>query len=82
MLFIPMSNCFIRHSGENEKKKKKKIISKRVFFCFYLNRELKRVAHHPVVFVLTDNSSLSAAHNPHLLFPLSIVDELKIEQIQ
>jgi len=44
-------------------------------------RELKRVAHHPVVFVLTDNSSLSAAQNPHLLFPLSILDELKIEQI-
>lgn len=44
-------------------------------------RELKRVAHHPIVFILTDHSSLSALNNPQLLFPLSIVDELKIEQI-
>jgi hypothetical protein len=44
-------------------------------------RELKRVAHHPIVFILTDNSSLSALNNPYLLFSLSIIDELKIEQI-
>ncbi|CAF3507401.1 unnamed protein product [Adineta steineri] len=44
-------------------------------------RELKRVAYHPIVFVITDNSSLSAFNNPHLLFSLSIIDELKIEHI-
>ncbi|UJR30726.1 hypothetical protein I4U23_018246 [Adineta vaga] len=44
-------------------------------------RELKRVAYHPIIFIVTDNSSLTAANNPHLLFSLSIIDELKIEQI-
>jgi hypothetical protein len=48
---------------------------------FFVCRELKRVAHHPIVFILTDNSSLSALNNPHLLFSLSIIDELQIEQI-
>lgn len=42
---------------------------------------MKRVAHHPIVFIITDNSSLSALNNPQLLFSLSIVDELQIEQI-
>jgi hypothetical protein len=49
---------------------------------FFQYRELKRVAHHPIVFIITDNSSLSAFNNPHLLFSLSIIDELKIEQIR
>ncbi|CAF3210738.1 unnamed protein product [Rotaria socialis] len=44
-------------------------------------RELKRTAYHPIVFVITDNSSLSASNNPNILFSLSIIDELKIEQI-
>ncbi|CAF1456164.1 unnamed protein product [Rotaria magnacalcarata] len=44
-------------------------------------RELKRIAYHPIVFVITDNSSLSASNNPNILFSLSIIDELKIEQI-
>jgi hypothetical protein len=49
---------------------------------FFFHRELKRVAHHPIVFIITDNSSLSAFNNPQLLFSLSIIDELKIEQIR
>ncbi|CAF0873379.1 unnamed protein product [Rotaria sordida] len=44
-------------------------------------RELKRIAYHPIVFIITDNSSLSTFNNPNVLFSLSVVDEFKIEQI-
>ncbi|CAF2089254.1 unnamed protein product [Rotaria magnacalcarata] len=47
----------------------------------FIQIELKRIAYHPIVFVITDNSSLSASNNPNILFSLSIIDELKIEQI-
>ncbi|CAF0870708.1 unnamed protein product [Rotaria sordida] len=43
--------------------------------------ELKRIAYHPIVFIITDNSSLSTFNNPNVLFSLSVVDEFKIEQI-
>ncbi|CAF3474613.1 unnamed protein product [Rotaria sp. Silwood1] len=44
-------------------------------------RELKRIAYHPIIFIITDNSSLSTSNNPNVLFSLSIIDEFKIEQI-
>ncbi|CAF4573462.1 unnamed protein product [Rotaria sp. Silwood1] len=48
---------------------------------FALYRELKRIAYHPIIFIITDNSSLSTSNNPNVLFSLSIIDEFKIEQI-
>ena len=76
----PIRRRFIRHSGLSLKQKSN--VSRRLLLLFDIFRELKRVAHHPIVFILTDNNSLSASNNPHLLFPLSIIDELRIEQIR
>lgn len=78
MVSIQMCHHFILLSGSLNRNKNLYVF----FFGSCSNRELKRVAYHPIVFIITDNSSLSASNNPHLLFSLSIIDELKIEQIR
>ncbi|CAF1000520.1 unnamed protein product [Didymodactylos carnosus] len=43
--------------------------------------DVNHLARSPIVFVLTDNCSFSTLNNPQLLFPQTIIDELRIEQI-